>query len=206
LLTQVTPNPTVQDTSQPGFWDSRYAQGQPPWSERQIGASLVSFLKSTEPGAVLIPGCGTGYTVRAFHDAGWQVTAVDFSPVAVEQSRRDLGELGRCVLLADFFHHEFGSAHFDICYEQSFLCSLPPRLWPAYAQRVSELLHSGGALVGSFYYGHEPEPPPYPLDDTRAWELFGERFSLRKSLPVPDANPFYVGGERWLEWTVGRVS
>ncbi len=57
---------------------------------------------------MLIPGCGADYEVRAFHEAGDHVTAIDFSPAAVEQAKKQLGGLGERVILGDFFVHDFG--------------------------------------------------------------------------------------------------
>jgi Thiopurine S-methyltransferase (TPMT) len=40
----------------------------------------------------LIPGCGTDHgVIKAFADAGFDVTAIDFSTVAVGQVKRALG-------------------------------------------------------------------------------------------------------------------
>ena len=188
------------DFTRPAFWDARYTEGEPPWSHREVPVNLHEYLESAVPGRVLIPGCGVGYSVPPFARAGWDVTALDFSPAAVEQARSRLGELGRRVLLTDYFQHDFGLEKFDLCYEQSFLCALPPKVWPSYATRVSQLLRPGGLLLGTFFFGEEPDPPPYPLDDPRAKELFGDKFSLRRNVPIPTSHPVYVGGERWMEW------
>jgi SAM-dependent methyltransferase len=190
------------DFAKPAFWDTRYAQGEAEWSRQKIPASLNTFLGSAKPGDVLIPGCGSGHAVRAFAQAGWKVIAIDFSPVAVQQARSKLGELGERVLLGDFFQHDFGSQRFDLCYEQAFLCALSPQLWPNYASRVAQLLRPEGLLAGVFFWGHEPEPPPYPLDEAKAQELFTPRFVLQRSSVIPDPLPFYPGGERWMEWAL----
>jgi SAM-dependent methyltransferase len=188
------------DFTKPEFWDARYASGTMAWNRQQAPLSLESFLKAAVPGSVLIPGCGAGAVIPAFDHAGWKVKALDFSPVAVEQARTRLADLGKNVLLADFFQHDFGAERFEVSYEQAFLCALPPDLWPDYARRMAQLLHPGGRLVGLFFCGQEPEPPPYPLDEAKAQELFGPSFCLLKSVPVPDPHPFYSGGERWMEW------
>ncbi|MHB8521445.1 MAG: methyltransferase domain-containing protein [Limisphaerales bacterium] len=187
------------DSSRPEFWNMRYASGKTPWDFHGVPATLNAFLKTSAPGKVLIPGCGTGYEVRAFHQAGWEVTAIDFSAVAVEQARGVLGELGHCVELADFFKYGRGES-FDLVYERTFLCTLPPNLWESYADRVAQLLRLSGRLVGIFLYGEEPEPPPYPLTESRAKALFGEKFSRLRSLPVEDSLPLFIGKERWQEW------
>jgi SAM-dependent methyltransferase len=190
------------NSSRPEFWDVRYAAGETPWDLHGVPAALKAFLKTSPPGSVLIPGCGAGYEVRAFHEAGWKVTAIDFSPVAVERARSTLGALASCVAQVDFFTHDFGGRRFDLIYERTFLCALPPRLWPTYVKRMTELLRPSGKLVGIFLYGDQAEPPPYPLSPEKARELFMEKFSLVKSSPVSDSLPIFAGNERWHEWAL----
>lgn len=189
------------DSAAPEFWDARYVSGETPWVIHQIPAALDEFLREARPGAVLIPGCGNNYEViRAFDAAGFLVTAIDFSPVAVEQAKAELGSLGERLFHADFFQHDFGSARFDLVYERTFLCALSPSRWNGYAARVANLLRPAGLLAGIFFYGEEPDPPPYPLSVKRAGEIFGKDFRLRKSEPVTDSPPIFVGQEKWQEW------
>ena len=188
-----------EDSSRPEFWDVRYTAGETPWDFHGVPVALKAFLKESQPGSVLIPGCGAGYEVRAFHDAAWKVTAIDFSPVAVERARCELGALAKCVAQGDFFTHNFGTDRFDLVYERTFLCALRPDLWPAYVNRITELLRPSGKLVGIFYYGEQTDTPPYPLSPQKASELFREKFSLIKDVPVSDSLPLFAGNERWHE-------
>lgn len=127
------------------------------------------------------------------------MTAIDFSPVAIEHIKKALPAFREQIVLGDFFTHDFGAAAFDVVYERTFLCSLPPRLWNDYVARVAQLLRPRGLLAGFFFYGEEPEPPPYPLTDSKASELFDARFELRKSEPVPDSLSIFAGTEKWQE-------
>jgi SAM-dependent methyltransferase len=189
------------DSTHPDFWNVRYAAGKTPWDFRGIPEALKSFLARTSPpGAVLVPGCGTGYEIQAFHDAGYDVTAIDFSPVAVDKARQLLGPLAERVLLGDFFTHDFGQRRFDLIYERTFLCSLPPARWPGYAARMAELLLREGRLIGLFLYGQEPDPPPYPLTERQANELFRNDFRLVRTELVSDSLPLFRGMEKWQEW------
>jgi thiopurine S-methyltransferase len=194
--------PESNDSNRPEFWDVRYASGETPWDFHGVPAALKAFLKTSQPGNVLIPGCGAAYEVRAFHKADWTVTAIDFSPVAVERARTELGTLSGCVVEDDFFTHDCGGKHFDVIYERTFLCALPPTLWPAYINRMAELLRPSGKLVGIFLYGEENDPPPYPLSSEEARDLFKKKFSLVKSSPVSDSLPMFAGNERWQEWAL----
>src|SRR6058998_985147 len=165
------------DSTHSEFWSSRYATGKTPWDFGGVPAAVNSFLsRSSGPGKVLIPGCGSGYEVQAFHDAGYDVTAIDFSPAAVEQAKRVLGNLAKRVILGDFFTYDFRRRRFHQIYERTFLCSLPPSRWPDYVRRMADLLSPGGRLIGVFLYGQEREPPPYPLRDKQAEQLFEKHF------------------------------
>ena len=183
------------------FWDSRYREGRTPWDQGGAPDALTRWLAAgPAPGHVLIPGCGFGYEVQAFHAAGWEVTAIDYSPSAVARAREALGELADKVLLADFFEIDFGQRKFDVVYERTFLCALPPRMWPAYARRISELLADDGKLVGTFFYGVNDDPPPHPLTPVAADALLGPQLRLVSDEPVTDSLPIFGGKERWQVW------
>ena len=193
----------INNSEVPEFWDARYASGETPWVVHQIPGVLDVFLRKAEPGTVLIPGCGNNCEIiRAFDAAGFFVTAIDFSPVAVKQAKAELGSLGERLFLADFFRHDFGTTRFDFVYERTFLCALPPSRWNEYVARVAKLLRPGGLLAGIFFYGDESDPPPYPLSVERADEIFGKDFQLRKSDPVTDSLPIFAGQEKWQEWSL----
>ncbi|HUI06801.1 MAG TPA: methyltransferase domain-containing protein [Verrucomicrobiae bacterium] len=182
------------------FWDSRYRIGKTPWDFGGVPIALIRWLATASPGRALIPASGSGYEVREFHARGWDVWAVDYSPAANERARRVLGTLAERIVLADFFTHDFSGQKFDVVYERTFLCSLPPEVWPQYVQRVAELLVSGGRLVGFFLYGHEDEPPPYPLTESEAQALFGANFTRILDEAVTDSLPLFAGRERWQIW------
>ena len=190
------------DSTAREFWSTRYATGKTPWDLHGVPEALHSFLaRRPAAGSVLIPGCGSGYEVRAFHDAGYDVTALDFSPVAIEQAQNVLGPLSSKVHLGDFFIHDFGERSFDLIYERTFLCSMPPVRWPDYAARIAELLAPGGHLVGIFLYGQAVDPPPFPMTEGQAAELFRTHFGLLRSETLPISLPVFEGmEERWQEW------
>jgi Thiopurine S-methyltransferase (TPMT) len=192
----------MNDSTLPGFWTSRYESGKTPWDFHGVPLAVKTFLASAScaPCNILVPGCGSGYEVKAFQDAGLNVTAIDFAPVAVDRTQRLAGSTGATILLGDFFTHDFPLRHFDIVYERTFLCSLPPSRWQSYSERMAALLKTNGRLIGIFLYGNESEPPPYPLTTSIARELFVENFQLIRDEPVSDSLPIFQGMERWQEW------
>lgn len=195
------------ESEEPAFWETRYRANKIPWDLKGTPAALLDYLQRCEnPGRVLIPGCGLGYEVRAFAEAGWEVSAVDFSPAAVESARRKLGSLADHVRCADVFADDLGGPY-DFIYERTFLCSLSPTRWPEYIALVRNLLSPGGILAGVFYYGHDPDPPPYPLTPASAEKLFGAAFERVEDTPIPPEQslPVYNGLERWQVWRTRKA-
>ena len=187
----------------PEFWSSRYLSANTPWDFDGIPANLKEFLKrkpaGTTPqsrGKVLIPGCGLGHEIRAFAQAGYDVTAIDFAPGAVERSRRLNGTaLASRIILGDFFSHDLAPNSFDYVYERAFLCALHPDRREVYRARIASLLKYQGSLVGYFYY--QPPVisagPPYGFAWGTADELFERYFLLVKDVTVTVSVPMFAG-------------
>jgi len=188
------------ESSRPEFWSERYVTGRTPWRTNKVPQQLAAFLESRPASQqVLVPGCGDDdRAMRAFQSAGHNVTAIDFSPPAIALTKNALPDMTERIILGDFFDCKLEG--FDVVYERTFLCSLPPTFWHRYAEKVASVLKPGGLLAEFFIYGEEPEPPPYPLTDATAGELFRRDFELARSETVEDSLPLFVGMERWQEW------
>jgi SAM-dependent methyltransferase len=73
-------------------WDSRYAAVEQVWS---LGPNqfVAAELADLPPGRAVDLACGEGRNAIWLAERGWQVTALDFSRVAVDRGRRTAGEL-----------------------------------------------------------------------------------------------------------------
>jgi SAM-dependent methyltransferase len=193
-----------QDAGRPEFWEKRFRENFTPWDAGRVPTALERFLE-TEPGRlrVLVPGCGSGYEVRAFAQAGHEALAVDFAPAAIERAQAILGPLSDRVRLADFFEFDFGE-RFDLVYERAFLCSLPRPLRPRYAQRLLQLLAPRGRLAGFFYFEDGERGPPFGLKSGELDALLSGRFERTADAAVDDSIPIFAGKERWQVWEVSR--
>jgi SAM-dependent methyltransferase len=190
-----------EDAARPEFWEKRFRESFTPWDAGRVPSALERFL-GTEPRGqrILIPGCGSGYEVRAFAEAGFETLAIDFAPAAVERAQRILGPLAHLVRLADFFEFDFARP-FDLVYERAFLCALPRRIWPRYAPRLWQLLRPEGRLAGFFYFGDGERGPPFGLKAGELENLLGRYFALAADAAVGDSIPIFAGKERWQVWT-----
>jgi SAM-dependent methyltransferase len=195
-----------QDASTPGFWEKRFREHVTPWDAGRVPSDLERFLRSEPQGRrVLIPGCGSGYEVRAFAKAGHEVLAVDFAPAAVERALQILGSFADRVRLADFFEADLGEPY-DLVYERAFLCSLPRPLRPRYAQRAAEMLRPGGRIAGFFFFEDGERGPPFGLKSGELELLLSKRFERLANSAVNDSIPIFAGKERWQIWRVRDTS
>lgn len=67
-----------------------YAIGFTPWDGHPRSSTLCELVEGPDgrsPGAALDVGCGTGDTSIYLVQHGWQVTAVDFTPKALDKAR-----------------------------------------------------------------------------------------------------------------------
>lgn len=67
-------------------WDERYAASDLVWSA-EPNSFVVSLVDGLTPGSAIDVGAGEGRNALWLAEQGWQVTAVDFSSVAVERGR-----------------------------------------------------------------------------------------------------------------------
>lgn len=67
-------------------WDQRYESKEMLWS-RLPNTFVKSRLRDAEPGTGVDVACGEGRNAIWLADRGWEMTAVDFSAVAIERGR-----------------------------------------------------------------------------------------------------------------------
>jgi SAM-dependent methyltransferase len=189
-----------RDPASPEFWSERFEQQFTPWDRGGVPEALRQFvMQSPAPRVTLIPGCGVGYEVAFLSEAGWDVTAIDFSPAAVAAARTILGPWAKQVVEADFFTFD-PPKPVDCIYERAFLCALPRRLWPQVAQRWAELLAPGGLLAGFFYFNDDPKGPPFGIAPSELDALLTTDFERVENTTVTDSIPVFAGKEHWQVW------
>ena len=189
-----------RDPLSPDFWDERFEGEFTPWDLGGVPQALRDFVeRDRTPRTVLIPGCGNGYELVCFSEAGWDATAIDFSPAAVLRARRLVGPWAARVVEADFFAWQ-PQGVLDLVYERAFLCALPPAMRRQVAARWAGLLAPGGELAGFFFFGHSPKGPPFGIARTELEALLTPDFELVEEGEVVDSLPVFAGQERWMVW------
>jgi SAM-dependent methyltransferase len=194
------PEFTTRDPRTPGFWDERFERDFTPWDFKGVPQALRDFVaRDSAPRTVLIPGCGNGYELVCLSEAGWDATAIDFSPAAVSRARAQVGPWAARVVAADFFAWQPRQA-LDLIYERAFLCALPPAMRAQVAARWAELLAPGAELAGFFFFGSAPKGPPFGIARAELEALLAPHFELVEEGEVVDSLPVFAGQERWMVW------
>lgn len=189
-----------RDPLSPGFWDERFEQAFTPWERGGAPQGLRDFVARTPQAlSALIPGCGSGHELACMMNAGWDATAIDFSPAAVALAKQAVGQWAGRVVEADFFAYA-PPRRLDLIYEQAFLCAMPPAMWPRIAVRWAELLPSGGLLAGFFFFGESPKGPPFGIERAALDGLLLPDFDCIEDSEVADSIPVFAGKERWMVW------
>lgn len=193
--------PDHQRPELPDFWDKRFSEGTTPWNAGGVPSRLREFADvTTGHPRTLIPGCGHAWEAAWLAQRAWDITALDFSPAAVEAAQGTLKDSPVRLVCADFFTWEPPGGPFDLIYERAFLCALPRKCWSDYGRRMHELLVPGGRLIGCFFLGDDPKGPPFGISTGQLDELLGTRFAREADLPVSDSIPVFAGRERWQVW------
>lgn len=88
-------------TDQPPDWNQRYAEQNTPWDTGKPSGELQRILleRDISPCRALELGCGSGTNAVFLAQAGYDVTAVDVSPLAIERARAKANQAGVPVAL-----------------------------------------------------------------------------------------------------------
>jgi protein-L-isoaspartate O-methyltransferase len=157
------------------IWESRYQAGTIGWDRGTTSTNLSYWLDNDllSPCRILIPGCGNGYEVMTLAKLGFDVVAIDIAPTAIEnlQAMLDKEKVTAELVLGDFFTWS-PDEKFDVIFEQTSLCALPPKLWEQYETQLHEWLKPGGKLLAAFMQTGQEGGPPYHCELTEMGALF----------------------------------
>ena len=164
------------------FWEQRFTEGNTPWDRGAANPQLDAWLAAgvLKPCRVLVPGCGSGYELAALAKAGFDVTGLDYAPLAIARACKLLAAANAAAELieADALAWRPQRA-FDAIYEQTCLCALYPDQWRDYADQLHRWLVPGGKLMALFVQFPRPgaaegavEGPPYHCDINAMRALF----------------------------------
>ena len=144
----------MMSTDSPKFWDETWAD------TGAIGSGsdelLAEHVKHLTPGRALEIGCGMGGNAVWLAKNGWQVNAVDYSPVAIEKGKQLAAEQGVSVdfVVADASKYQ-PIENFDLI--TSFYIQLFPVQRARMLANMSKALAPGGTLL---FVSHDESGSP----------------------------------------------
>jgi len=185
-------------------WDAQYRLSRPPWESGVAAGELVRVLDEglLRPSTTLELGCGTGADAVCLAQHGFDVTAVESSPTALERARGRAQAQGALIqfVLDDVFEFGRTCGPFELVYDAGFyhfmrqtdLERLLDLLW-----RVTRPGSYYFVLAGSTGETAEGGPPQVSEDDLRM-EL-GRLFQFVHLRPCRMESPRRARG--YLAWS-----
>lgn len=175
-------------------WDARWQAGDTPWDMQRVAPPLAGALARglvTAPGRLLAVGCGAGHDARHFAENGFDVTAIDISPAAVERAAALAAETGVLmdVRVADLFALDHGLGRFDVALEHTCFCAIDPAQRDDYVDAVADALVPGGHLLGLFFVFEPETGPPFGASEDELRHRFGRRFDVLHMARPDDSHP-----------------
>eukprot|EP00960_Hanusia_phi_P043699 756207-Hanusia_phi.AAC.5 len=121
----------------------------------------------------LVPGCGRGYDVFEFARFGYTALGIDLSTTAVQEATKLRDEImtkeklpgDTSFSLQNFYDLQPPKDGFDVIWDYTFLCAMPPELREKWAKNMRRLIAPEGELVtGADKGAGEYEGgPPYAM-------------------------------------------
>lgn len=126
-------------------WNNRYLTGDTPWTSHELATAVLDIIQLHYPNnaRILEIGCGYGQEAIALAKLGYQVTAVDLSPAAIEQARINAKSENTNVHFQtfDLMHDQNSFAPFDVIFDISVLHTIDnSHTRRKFAQAIASLL------------------------------------------------------------------
>lgn len=190
-------------------WAARYSSGDTPWDlggpHPELSVRLQDGrLAPPRPGArAFVPGAGAGHDALALARRGWAVTAVDLVEALAPRVGPDLERKGGRFVVGDAIDFE-GAGAFDLVWDHTFFCAIPPDRRADWGRQVESLLVPGGVYSALVFPVGKPAAeggPPFGMEEAHVLEALGPLFRLDASGPVSRAVARRTWREHWLSAT-----
>lgn len=187
-------------------WEAQYRSGGLPWETGRPSSELRRALAEYQlrPCRAVEIGCGTGSNAVWLASRGFEVTAVDLSPLAIRLARRRARAAGVAVnfLVADVTDPAFAPGRFDFffdcgCYHAVRLADGPGYL--RFVERVTRPGAFGLVLLGNAAEPEDEVGPPV-LNEGQVRAEWGRRFDILHLRPFR-FDPRRQGEKRYLGWS-----
>jgi len=176
-----------------GWFDVVYQQANKnqlmiPWAYKRPNPELIQWLDREqldgEEKRALVVGCGLGDDAEALAKIGFQVTAFDIAPAAIQQCRQRFPHSNVDYRVMDLFYTPAGWRHgFDFVLESRTIQSLPWQLCYPSIRAIAQFVAPNGLLL-VICLGRNPEDPrsdiPWALSRVELSEFEQHKLTLQQ--------------------------
>ena len=209
-------------TSGPGGvdWQAAYEANRTPWDLRGPTGPLSALIQDgffaaagLQPGdRVAVPMCGRGHDLRQLAACGFRVTGFDIARAAIAEANRlkQLNGFAAELLVRDVLGlcgqagGRFSGA-FELVYDYTGFCALPPHLRGSYVTQLHRIVAPSGHLLMLAFPLLERAAgprgrPPFLVTESDLERVMGDRFELITSRDAVGSAPDRRGAERWFHY------
>jgi len=168
------------------FWEDIYISNDTGWDLGGPTPFFKNIAKKILPKRLCVLGCGRGYDAIVFAENDFDVTAVDFSPSAIQylSTIAKKNQVRINVLQQDIFtlSSEFDN-YFDYVIEQTCFCAIHPSRRKEYVQLVHNILRKNGQVIGLWFpldKNLNEGGPPYGTTVDEVKSYFYKGWVIRK--------------------------
>ena len=194
-MTKINQNKNNVDI--PKYWDQKYINNEAGWdlgAPTPIIKQWAQNLSSRK--SICVLGAGNGWDAMCLAELGHDVTAVDFSKVAVENMKKISSAKEICIdIVYDniFNLDKFFLNSFDIVFEYTCFCAINPKRRIDYVNLVYKILKPSGQFVALFFPlidGPVSNGPPFSVNLKKTEELFNKYFKIiKRDIPKLSISP-----------------
>ncbi len=187
-------------------WDRLYRCARPPWETGRPSSELRRVLSANrvQPCPAIELGCGTGQNALWLAEQGFDVLAVDVSPLAIQRAREQPVRTGARArfLAADLLDFWQLRGPYRFFFDRGCYHSLHPYGTDGYLRTLDQVLEPGA--LGLLLAGNADEPEeefvgPPVLEEREIRTAFECLFDILALRPFRfDA---VEGGKRYLGWS-----
>jgi SAM-dependent methyltransferase len=165
--------------------------GATPLVREMLGLALPLGL--TPGGTLVVPGCGYGHDAAALAKAGFQVTGMDFAPLAFEGAKARYGDLVAWQQ-DDWFTTRLGP--WQGLFDHTCFVAMDPDRRPAYVAACAAHLETGGLWMAVLFHAvKEQSGPPHSISMAEMRQLAEAPFEVLHLDHAQTSHPRRAGRE-----------
>jgi len=159
------------------YKESQGDESQIPWAEMEVNSFLSEYLEQhAAHGKAIVVGCGLGDDAIALEEAGFDVTAIDISPTAIDWCKKRFEYSNVDFRVQDIFElPKEMQEEYDFVFESRTIQSLPLKFRDKIIRAISSLAAPHAkilAIANGKNEGEKFDGPPWPLESNEL-RLFG---------------------------------